>query len=139
VIVVHPHQVAGTIALRDHVGVASIDRLVDVPPIDVQRQLIDAVVADRPENGVGDVLVEDLHFGSAEENGYGTKCGQLSVDFVERLGPEPVERTRPPDPQTPRLLVRPTKACREPTRASAHGGSAVPHSKGDRQSIRDNE
>ncbi|BCB83954.1 hypothetical protein Psuf_012670 [Phytohabitans suffuscus] len=65
-IVLHPHDRAGLRDLRGRLGEALVDPLVRLPPAAVVDGLLDRVVVEGPEGGVGEAFVVLAHVVGAE-------------------------------------------------------------------------
>jgi hypothetical protein len=99
-IVVHPHDVAGTMVLRDDVGEVAVRALVRGPALHVDRQLVEKVVEGRPQDRVAESLVEALRLVGPEPHGNGAH-GRQPVFDVGTLGRADIARIARPPIQSP--------------------------------------
>ena len=138
-IVVDPDEVARPILLCYDLGKAVIHLGIRLPIADVQRNLIQQIMKERPENAVGEALVIPGDLVGGERNRYQPHLGQLPVQLGLLRSSQPLRRTRPADPESARLLVRPEESSREPTSTALDLHPRLTGSDGDWQSVGDDQ
>ena len=65
-VVVDPDQIARTVLVDDGVGEPPVDALVGLPALGLERQLIELVVEQRPQDSIGESVVVALDLGGGE-------------------------------------------------------------------------
>jgi hypothetical protein len=125
--------------LDDEIGEALVHRLVDIPAIDVERELVDAVVAERPDDAIADVLVVDELLVLRQLNRDDMEVAELLVELLELIRGEIGEVAGPADPESAGALMRDAEAGREAAGAGKDDGALALDCDGDGEAVGDEE
>ncbi len=124
---------------RDHLREGLVRFDVSVPVTDVERDLIEQIMKERPEHAVREPLVEPAYLLLGEGHVDQAHRGQLLFQPDLLLGREPLGRARPSDPEPVGLLVRPHEPRGQPPHAPRHLDTPVRDADGDRKPVGDDE
>src|ERR1019366_8819815 len=108
-VIVNPDEIPRPPHARDGVGEALGDRAVYVPFLRMQRDAIEEIVKERPEDGVREPVVVAAHLDAGEIDRNATKLFEVSVELAPLALGQTRDVARPADPQTTGLLVRATQ------------------------------
>ena len=138
-VVVHPDHVAGPVVRGDDVGEALVRLDVAVPVADLERDLFQEVVEQGPEHPVREALVEPGDLVGGERHLHEPHGGERLVEARLPLGIEVAGRSRPPDPEPVRLLVRPHEARGQAAGAPLYLDARLGGLDGDGQAVGDDQ
>ena len=138
-VVVDPDQIARPILVDDCVCEPPVDALVCLPALGRERQLVQLVMEQRPQNPVGKAVVVALDLGRGQLYRNSLKGGQAFAQDLALVGGQARGLARPADPDASATVVVAAEARGEASGAALDNQFAVLDMNRDRQAVRDQD
>ena len=138
-IVVDPDQIARLVLVNDCVREPPVHSLVRVPAFCRERQLVQLVVEQRPQDAVRKAVVVALNLGRGQLYRNCPQRGQAFAQDLALIWCEAPGLARPADPDASASVVVAAEAGREPSGAALDDHLAVLDMNRDGQSVRDQD
>ena len=139
-VIVDPDEVAGLVVGGHDLGEALVDALVDVEIGQPERNLVQEVMEEGPDDAVADAFVVLRYLVGAQGDGYDAE--RVETCLEPRLLVRGRFRGRPPrpaDPEPTGLLVGPGEACGQAAGAAIDLHDAVLDADRHRRAVRDDQ